>query len=153
MAQTPGHILQDAFGDIRVEFIARDLWGMEVVNKGPWRGGGVGEKGAQVPRGYSLRKVGGMEWRRSPGIQSVRRNYGLKLRGSHSYLEGLGPGSQDWGKRQKSPGRLGSRPLRAEPGRRASSQSEECATVGPWSSGESPVPGRVLGQTDLSLCH
>lgn len=39
MAQTPGHILQNAFGDIRVEFITRDLQGgvrMEVVNKGHW---------------------------------------------------------------------------------------------------------------------
>lgn len=42
MAQIPGHILQDAFGNIREEFIARDLRGVEVVSLGHWGGGKVG---------------------------------------------------------------------------------------------------------------
>lgn len=65
MGQTPGHILQNAFGDIRVEFIARDLQGgvgMEVVNKGHGGGGCV----AQIPRGYSPRKWVGDSG--SPGV-------------------------------------------------------------------------------------
>lgn len=32
MAQIPGHILQDAFGNIGEEFIARDLRGVEIVS-------------------------------------------------------------------------------------------------------------------------
>jgi hypothetical protein len=32
--QTPRHILQDAFGHIRVEFITRDLGGKEAVSRG-----------------------------------------------------------------------------------------------------------------------
>lgn len=40
MAQSPGHILQDAFSNISVEFIARDLGGGGggVVSKCHWGG-------------------------------------------------------------------------------------------------------------------
>lgn len=38
VAQAPSHVLQDAFGHIRVEFITRDLTKRrkETVNRGHW---------------------------------------------------------------------------------------------------------------------